>query len=123
MDPTYERIQTHLSQLKLGRMAQVIDTVAEEATKSDWTYIDFLDHLLCAEVETKKERGVATRIRMAHFPFQKTTEQFDFGFQPSIDKRKILELVKLRFIEEGENVALLGPPGVGKPQPTHYPYW
>lgn len=114
MDPTYERIQTHLTHLRLGRIAEMLDAVAEEAAKADWTYLDFLDRLLGAEVETKTERGATTRIRMARFPVQKTLEQFDFTFQPSIDKRTIMELAKLRFIEDGENVAMLGPPGVGK---------
>ena len=114
MDPTYERIQTHLQRLKLRRIGEVLDMVAEEAAKGEWTYIDFLDRLLCAEAESRYERGVAIRIRMARFPFQKTLEQFDFSFQPSIDKRKIDELSKLRFIEDGENISFPGPLGVGK---------
>lgn len=114
MDPTYERIQTHLQELKLQRIPEVLDRVAEDAAKAEWTYLDFLERLLSAEAEAKDERGVATRIRMARFPFHKTLEQFDFSFQPSIDKRKINELSKLRFIEDGENLMFLGPPGVGK---------
>lgn len=114
MDPTYERIQTHLQALKLGRILQVLDRVAEDAAQAEGTYLDFLDRLLSAEAEAKDERGVTTRIRMARFPFHKTLEQFDFSFQPSIDQRKIKELSKLRFIEEGENLVFLGPPGVGK---------
>jgi DNA replication protein DnaC len=114
MDPTYERIQKHLERLKLHRIEEILDSVAEQAAKAEWTYIDFLDHLLCAEAEAKYEKGVAMRIRMARFPFKKTLEQFDFSFQPSIDKRKINELAKLRFIEDGENLSFLGPPGVGK---------
>jgi len=92
----------------------MLDTVAEEAAKAEWTYIDFLDRLLGAEVDAKYEKGIEMRIRMARFPFQKTLEQFDFAFQPSIDKRTINELSKLRFIEDGENLIFLGPPGVGK---------
>jgi hypothetical protein len=50
---------------------------------------------------------------MARFPFQKTLEQFDFKFQPSIDVRGLRELATGRYLEHGENVLLLGPPGVG----------
>jgi DNA replication protein DnaC len=50
----------------------------------------------------------------AHFPFVKTFEQFDFGFQPSLEDRQIRELRSLRFIHEASNVIFLGPPGVGK---------
>lgn len=114
MDPTYERIQTHLEKLRLPRIGEVLDTVAEQAAKAEWTYLDFLDRLLSAEAEAKYEKGVAMRIRMARFPFQKTLEQFDFSFQPSVDQRKINELSKLRFIEDGENLTFLGHPGVGK---------
>ena len=51
---------------------------------------------------------------MARFPFHKTLEQFDFAFQPSVEKRRLQELASLRFVASGENVLLLGPPGVGK---------
>jgi DNA replication protein DnaC len=50
---------------------------------------------------------------VAHLPFLKTFDQFDFSFQPSIDERQIRELPSLRFIHEASNVILLGPPGVG----------
>ena len=51
---------------------------------------------------------------MAHFPFQRTLEQFDFAFQPSIDERQVKELTGLAFVAEASNILLLGPPGVGK---------
>lgn len=54
------------------------------------------------------------RIRLAHLPFQKTLDQFDFKVQPSVDERQIQELATLRFLADGANVILLGPPGVGK---------
>ena len=92
----------------------MLDGVAQEAAKAEGTYLDFLDRLLSAEVDAKQDQGIALRLRMARFPFHKTLEQFDFSFQPSIDKRKVYELSKLRFIEDGENLMVLGPPGVGK---------
>ena len=54
------------------------------------------------------------RTRLAHLPYQRTLEQFDFGFQPSVDERLVKELVSLAFVAEATNVLLLGPPGVGK---------
>jgi DNA replication protein DnaC len=50
------------------------------------------------------------RIAMARFPFQKTLENFDFKFQPSLDPKQIRELAGGRYIQSGENVLLLGPP-------------
>jgi DNA replication protein DnaC len=51
---------------------------------------------------------------MSGFPIKKALENFDFSFQPSIDKRQIEELVTMRFLESGENIVFFGPPGVGK---------
>ena len=113
-DLAYFRVQSYLARLKLPRMADRLDSISEEATKQDWTYVDFLDHLLEAEVSARYERDVAMKTKLAHFPFIKTLDQFDFGFQPSINERQVRELATMRFVPNGENVLMLGPPGVGK---------
>jgi DNA replication protein DnaC len=114
MTPAQERLQNHLRRLKLHRMEQVLATVAEEAIKGQLSYTDFLTQLLEAEVDARYERTTLSRIRLAPFPFPKTLAEFDFSFQPSIDQKRLKELAKLRFIDQGENVISLGPPGVGK---------
>lgn len=111
---TYERVRTHLSHLKLQRMADYVDTVAEEAAKQEWTYLAFLDRLLDLEASARYERDVAMKTRLAHFPFFKTLEEFDFSFQPSVNERQVRELATMRFLAHGENILFLGPPGVGK---------
>jgi DNA replication protein DnaC len=88
--------------------------VAEEAGKQDWTYVDDLEKLWEAEAALRQERTVAMKIQMARFPFQKTLDQFEFGFQPSLDRKLIKTLSTLKCVEERENVLWLGPPGVGK---------
>jgi DNA replication protein DnaC len=113
-DMAYSRVQSHLNRLKLLRMAERLDSVAEEAAKTECTYLDFLERLLETEVSARYERDVAMKTKLAHFPFTKTLEQFDFSFQPSLSERQVKELATLRFISSGENVLLLGPPGVGK---------
>ena len=70
--------------------------------------------VLGVEVSARKERYLATKTKMAHLPFQRTLDQFDFAFQPSIDERQIKELAGLAFVAEASNILLLGPPGVGK---------
>jgi DNA replication protein DnaC len=55
-----------------------------------------------------------TRLQLAHLPYVKTFDQFDFAFQPSIDERQIRELRTLRFVHEASNAILLGPLGIGK---------
>lgn len=89
-------------------------SLLEQAAKKDMSYSDFLDDLLALEVRSKTEKHLTMRMNMARFPFHKTLESFDFKFQPSIDPKIIRELSSCRYISSGENVLLLGPPGVGK---------
>lgn len=70
--------------------------------------------MLTTESDARRQRYLKTRLQLAHLPYLKTFEHFDFGFQPSIDERQIRELRTLRFVHEASNVILLGPPGVGK---------
>jgi DNA replication protein DnaC len=111
---SYERVQNHLTRLKLTRMAEQLDALAQEAAKEDWTYLTFLEQLLDTEVSARYERDVAMKRKLAHFPFVKTLDEFDFAFQPSINERQVQELATVRFVANGDNVLLLGPPGVGK---------
>jgi DNA replication protein DnaC len=66
------------------------------------------------EVEATKARRQRGRLRFARYPVHKTLAEFDFDFQPGVDRRVVAELSTLRFVEEKRNVILLGPPGVGK---------
>jgi len=111
---SYERVQQHLNRLKLTCMAEHVDALAELAAKEEWTYLTFLERLLDAEVSARYERDVAMKLKLAHFPFPKTLQEFDFAFQPSLNERQVRELATLRFVAHGENLLLLGPPGVGK---------
>jgi DNA replication protein DnaC len=69
---------------------------------------------MSAEADARRQRHLKTRLQLAHLPYLKTFDQFDFAFPPSIDERQIRELRTLRFVHEASNVILLGPPGVGK---------
>ena len=108
------RIQDNLKTLKLYRTYELVESRLEEASKHGLTYSDFLDNLLSEEIAAKREKNIAMRTSMAKFPFIKTLENFDFGFQPSIDEKRIKELATCRFVANGDNVIFLGPPGVGK---------
>ena len=110
----YQHLQTILERLKLTRVPERLDQLAEEAAKESWTYAEFLDRVLDVEVSARVERDVAMKTRLARFPFTKTLEQFDFAFQPALNEAQIRELATARFVAHGENILLLGPPGVGK---------
>ena len=108
------RIESYCERLKLGRISEVVGAIAEEAASRELSYTDFLEKCLSEAAAAADERMRKTLMHFAKFPFTKTLESFDFNFQPSIDKKKIMELAGLRFLAGGENVILLGPPGVGK---------
>ncbi len=112
--PQLERLSAHCQRLRLHRVEAELTTLLEQAAKKDVSYADFLDEVLGRELRAKQEKHQAMRISMARFPFQKTLETFDWKFQPSIEPKIIKDLATGRFIGDGENVLLLGPPGVGK---------
>src|SRR5262249_44902327 len=99
-----------------------LESLLQEASAQEVTYADFLDRRLTEEVMARGEKYVAMRTAMARFPSRKTLESFDFGFQPAVDRKKLQEVATSGFIEHGDNVVFLGPPGTGKPQPVNYPY-
>jgi DNA replication protein DnaC len=111
---TYQRVQAALQTLKLLSAVEGLDALAQQAAAEHWTYLAFLDRLTQAELAVRAEQAVARQLRRARFPFVKTLEQFDFACQPSVHEPQVRQLATLRFVAHGENVLLLGPPGVGK---------
>jgi DNA replication protein DnaC len=108
------RVGDHLQRLRLGAVAERLDSLLSDAARKEPTYLDFLDGLLRDELDAKQKKRVAMGIQIAHFPVAKTLDDFDFKFQPSIDAKLVRELATGRFIAGAENVLLFGPPGVGK---------
>jgi DNA replication protein DnaC len=103
-----------LDKLKLDYLASQLDTVCEQAARQELDYQSFLGQALQLEWQGRSQRGIEARLRQARFPWLKTLEQFDFDFQPSLDRRQVRELAGMSFVERGHNVVILGPPGVGK---------
>lgn len=109
-----ERIQEHLQRLRLFKSRERLEAVLQDASAREVSYADFLDQVLTEEVTAKTAKHVTMRTSLARFPFVKGLETFEFGYQPSLDRKQIETLATCRFVEHGENVVLLGPPGVGK---------
>jgi len=103
-----------LEKLKMDHLAHGLDSVCEEAAKRELDYKSFLATALKTEWQGRYQRGVESRLKLARFPWLKTLEQFDFDFQPSVDRKVVRELAGLSFVERAHNVVLLGPPGTGK---------
>lgn len=109
-----DRVLEHSRRLYLGLLAARLDQVLDEAGRESPTYLDFLDRVLSDEIASKGDKRVRMGIQIAHFPVQKTLEEFDFAAQPSVDRRLIQDLATGRFVANATNVLLFGPPGVGK---------
>lgn len=112
--PEYDLLVRQLHHLRLGRMAEVLDAHMQRAVAANMSYLDFLRGLVQEATSAQDTRIVNGRIKAAHFPYLKTLEQFDFSFQPSLSRQKLADLATLRFIENHDNIILLGPPGTGK---------
>ena len=109
-----EQARQYLESLGLKQAVEILDNTLDSATSKQLTCPEMLEQLLGAGVEARRECYLMTRTRLAHLPFQRTLEQFDFAFQPSIDERQVKELAGLAFVAEATNILMLGPPGVGK---------
>jgi DNA replication protein DnaC len=110
----HARVQDHLRRLRLTHVQTRLDALLSEAARREWSFLDFLDQLLQEEVLAKQGKRIAMGMQIAHFPSVKTLDAFDFKCQPSLDARLVRELATGRFIANGENVLVFGPPGVGK---------
>jgi DNA replication protein DnaC len=107
-------LTTLLDRMKLDHVAAQLDGICEHAAHSDVDFKGFLAQALEAEWRGRYQKSVESRLKQARFPWVKTLEQFDYDFQPSIDRKALRELAGLSFVERAQNVVLLGPPGVGK---------
>lgn len=107
-------LETLLAKLKMDHLEAQLDAVCEQAAQQELDFKSFLRQALSVEWQGRDRRGIETRLRQARFPWIKTLEQFDFEFQPSLDRRQVRELAGLSFLQRSHNVVILGPPGVGK---------
>jgi DNA replication protein DnaC len=109
-----DRIQSSLSRLKLSRMSEILGQVIKTSEEEGKSYLSFLKELLEEEVACKEQRRVETALKIFGLPFIKSIDEFDFVFQPKLNRQKVMSLFDLTFIREKGNVIFLGPPGVGK---------
>lgn len=111
---SYQRLREHLGYLGMTAAAEHLATELDRATVEKASPTQVIERLLEIEVQATKDRRQRGRLRFGRYPIVKTLADFDFDFQPSLDRKVVAELSTLRFIEERRNVLLLGPPGVGK---------
>ena len=111
---TYNRLINNLEILELNRFKENIDQYLNLIAEGSKTALDAIYELTEMELGFRKQQSITGCVKVANFPFLKEMDEFDFSFQPSLDKAKIMDLMTLRFIEKAENVIFCGTPGVGK---------
>lgn len=112
--PLLDSIKKSLVALKMPRALEMLDATVRRIEQGEIDAIEALDQLLIEELTLRDNRRIKTSLMMARLSSIKTLAGFDFTFQPSLDRNRILALAELKFIERAEVVHLLGPPGTGK---------
>jgi DNA replication protein DnaC len=111
---TLERIRQDLVGLKMPRALEALDHVVRRLEQSEISALEAIDVLLSEELTLRENSRIKTALRMGRLATIKTLSGFDFTFQPSLDRDRILTLAQLGFVARGEVVHFLGPPGTGK---------
>jgi DNA replication protein DnaC len=110
----HTQIEQHLKTLRLSGMADTLAIRNQEALSSHLSYLEFLELIVMDELTRRRDNLLTRRLKKACFPLHKTLEDFDFSFNPTINKKQIFDLAIGRFIAQAEGILFLGPPGVGK---------
>ncbi len=114
MNSSYSKLIENLEYLKLTQMVLHLDETIDFMNRNELSFTDALIKLTDYEIDMKEINMVKAMVKVAAFPHLKEIKDFDFSFQPSINKEQILDFETLRFIERKENIVFLGSSGVGK---------
>jgi DNA replication protein DnaC len=109
-----DRIKQTLVALKMPRAIEILDVILRRLEHGEITAIEAIEALLAEELTLRENRRIKIALMMARLSSIKTLAGFDFSFQPSLDKNRIMALAELEFIDRREVVHFLGPPGTGK---------
>ena len=114
MISNYNRLINNLDTLELYGIKDNLSTYLDLINDGSKKIVDALYELSEKEIDLRRKRAISSCVKVANFPFYKTIEDFDFSFQPSINKQQIEDFTTLRFIEENKNIIFLGSSGTGK---------
>ena len=109
-----DRIKRSLVGLKMPRAIEILDATVRRIERGEMNALEAIDALIAEELTLRENRAVKMALVMARLSAIKTLAGFDFSFQPSLDKSRIMALAELRFIDRAEVLHLIGPPGTGK---------
>ena len=104
-----DRIKRSLVGLKMPRAIEILDATVRRIERGEMNALEAIDALLAEELTLRENRRVKMALVMARLSAIKTLAGFDFSFQPSLDKSRIMALAELRFIDRAEVLHLIGP--------------
>lgn len=110
----YAKLVNGLDELNLSKIQENLESYTDLVNRGEMGFTQALEELVSIECKYKKERLNHANIHKANFPFLKTFDDFDFTFQPSVNKAEILEFSSLGFMDRNENIIFVGSSGVGK---------
>lgn len=111
---TYAQLTNNLEALSLTKIKDILPSYLDDKKNTDKPIVDILSELTQSEIDFRDERAKKINITVSSFPYNKTLGDFDFTYQPTINKTKILDLATLRFMDEKSNIIFMGSPGTGK---------
>lgn len=111
---TYQKLITGLEELGIHKMQEHLDTYIGLVNAGEKSFTQALEELVEIEKKANQERRDTANLHVANFPFIKTLDDYDFNFQPTVNKKELLELNTLGFVDKRENVIFVGSSGVGK---------
>ena len=111
---TLDRVRQHLVQLSMPRALETLDTTLRSLEQGELSALEALEQLLGEELTMRETRRIKMALMTARLGSVKTLSSFDFTFQPSLDRNRVLALAELEFVARKEIVHFLGPPGTGK---------
>lgn len=114
MSTNYVKLLNNLETLKLYTLRESLSTYIDLINDGSKSTVDALYELTEKEVDFKEKRAINACVHTAGFPFTKTIDDFDFTFQPGLNKREIEDYASLRFMENNENILFIGSSGTGK---------
>ena len=110
----YNKLINNLETLKLYKFKDNLDSYIDLINNKKKDIVESLYELTNYEIEHLNDMAIYGCVRTANFPYQKTLEDYDFSFQPSVNKDVLMEFKNLRFLENHENILFVGSPSVGK---------
>ena len=109
-----DSLKNQLLRLRLSGMLETLDVRLQEAQAARLTYEEFLELILQDELLVRDQRRFQRRVKSAEFRDLKSLEDFDWGFNPRIQRSQMYDLASGKFIKQRRDVLLCSPPGTGK---------